>query len=150
MNTNEKIKVIIEIAKHLNQQDVTWTIGGSSLLYFNNLIEDFNDLDILIKYEDLEVVTKILRSIGTQLKLTPSANYQSEAFLKFIIDGLEVDVIAGFTIINNNKKYYFPLLEEQIMEYRKVEDTIFPLHSLKAWRTYYQLMSREQKADLIK
>ena len=144
-----KLIVLSQIAKELNQKNVTWAIGASLLLYFKGITSEFHDIDIIAAEEDAEIIKDVLLSLGTLQQPNPNLKYKSKSFMEFIVDGIDIDVMAGFTIVDNNKEYYFPLKKGEINDYTKVNGIEVPLHSLEEWRNYYELMWREEKVKMI-
>ncbi|WP_349948654.1 hypothetical protein ABFV83_09635 [Lacrimispora sp. BS-2] len=144
-----KLTVLSQIAKELNQKNVTWAIGASLLLYFKGITSEFHDIDIIAVEEDAEIIKDVLLSLGNLQKPNPNAKYKSKSFMEFIVDGVDIDVMAGFTIVNNDKEYYFPLKKKEINDYTEVNGIGIPLHSLEEWRNYYELMGRDEKVKMI-
>ena len=69
--------------------------------------------------------------------------------MEFTIASVDVDVMAGFAIVNEGKIYDCSLYKEQIVERMTLGTEIIPLQSLILWCKYYRLMGRNEKADLI-
>ncbi|MCK9235345.1 MAG: hypothetical protein WC225_04940 [Acholeplasmataceae bacterium] len=145
----KKLNVLQQVAHTLNQTEVMWAIGGSVLLYFKGIAEKFNDIDIMIKESDVERAKAALLKIGKGQPNIPHPQYKTKHFLEFKIDGIDVDVIAGFTIVYQNETHYFPLKEKDIVEKIDFKGEMIPLQSIKTWRKYYQLMERNEKVKLI-
>lgn len=66
-----------------------------------------------------------------------------------MIDGVEVDMMAGFVIVRDGVDYDCSLLPEQVAEYIQLKGETIPLQSLDDWRRYYELMGRTEKVKLI-
>lgn len=148
-NLENKLTILSHIAKELNQKNVTWAVGASMLLYFKGIISEFHDIDIMVAEEDVEIVKEVLMSFGSIQTTNPNVKYKTKYFLEFIVDGIDIDVMAGFIIINKDKEYYFPLKKENINDYTEVNEVKIPLQSLEEWRNYYELMGRDEKVKLI-
>jgi len=148
-NLENKLTVLSHIAKELNQKNVTWAVGASMLLYFKGIISEFHDIDIMVAEEDVEIVKEVLLLFGSIQAPNPNIKYKTKNFLEFIVDGIDIDVMAGFIIINKDKEYYFPLKKENINDYTEVNEVKIPLQSLKEWRNYYELMGRYEKVKMI-
>ncbi len=104
-----KLTVLARIAEEFNHKDVTWAIGASLLLYFKGITSEFHDIDIMIGEEDAETVKDILLHFGDIQQPNPNAKYKTKSFLEFHVDGVDIDAMAGFVIVNQDKEYYFPL-----------------------------------------
>ncbi len=144
-----KLSVLAMIAKELNERHIVWAVGASMLLYFKNKVPDFHDIDIMVSENDVEAVKDILLRYGSLQPPNPNARYKTKCFLEFSIDGVDIDVIAGFVIVNDNREYYFPLQAQDIQDYVMLGDTEIPLQSLSEWRKYYLLMGRMEKVKII-
>ena len=69
--------------------------------------------------------------------------------MEFIIDSIDVDVMAGFSIVSDGKVHDCSLHKEQIVEWMTLENTKIPLQSPILWCEYYRLMGRKEKVDVI-
>ena len=105
----------------------------------------------MVSVHDAEQVRTILSEMG---ELHPPASapdpmYRTKVFMEFTIDSVDIDVMAGFTIVNEGKVYDCSLCKEQIVERMTLGTEIIPLQSPILWCKYYRLMGRNKKADLI-
>lgn len=137
------------IGNLINQKNITWAIGGSVLLYLKGIVEDFNDIDIMVTEEDVESLKELMLAHGQLIKHLPNSKYQTKHFYEFNIDEVDIDIIAGFTIVNNNQLHYFPLDKKDITEFIELDGAKIPLHSIMQWRLYYELMERTEKLKII-
>lgn len=150
MEDNEKkLNVLSNIAGILNRNHITWAIGGSMLLYFKNKTDVFHDIDIMALEKDVEKLKSLLLPLGVLAPSTPNKHYKTKCFLEFTIDDVEVDVMAGFAIVCDEKEYDCSLRLDEIVEYICVNGENIPLQSLDTWRRYYELMGRTSKVEMI-
>ncbi len=149
MTLESKLLILSKIARILNKHNIVWAIGASTLLYIRNVVDDFNDIDIMVDEGNIPTVKELLSEIGVLKVSEASAQYRSKAFLEFYIEGVEIDIIAGFTIAHNNIEYYFPLNTNEITQTVTINNEIIPLHSITEWRKYYSLMNRLDKVQII-
>lgn len=149
--TEEKISLLKRIAHRLNEAQVEWCLGASMMLYFKGIVSEFHDIDLMISVDDAEVVKTILSEMGTLCPSDhePNPMYQTKCFMEYVIDAIDVDVMAGFAIVRDGKIYDCSLCKEQITEQLMLEDEVIPMQSPRLWCTYYRLMGRSTKADLI-
>lgn len=149
MENEQKLRVLQAIAKRLNAAHVTWAVGGSMLLYFKGIVPEFHDIDVMVKTEDAETVRELLSQLGTLEAPKPSAKFRSKAFYELTIDGVDVDVMAGFVIVKDGTEHDCSLHEDEIAEHIRIGDETVPLHSLAAWRSNYGLMDKPEKVRFI-
>lgn len=147
--TDRKIELLKEIARRFNAAGITWALGASMLLYFKGIASTFHDIDLMISNEDVDSVRKILSAMGELQPPNPNPKYKTKAFMEFVIHAVDVDVMAGFSILNNGKIYDCSLKKEQIAEWLTLGDTKIPLQSPALWREYYELMGRKEKVDMV-
>lgn len=145
----EKIELLKKIAKRFNESKVSWALGASMLLYFKGITADFHDIDLMIANGDVECVKKILCEMGEMQPANPNPQYKTKAFMEFTINSIDVDVMAGFSILNDGKLYDCSLQKEQIVEKVLLDGIEIPLQSPLLWRKYYQLMGRSAKVAMI-
>ncbi len=144
-----KLTVLSQIAQELNQKNITWAVGASLLLYFKGIVTDFHDIDIMVPEDEIDEVKEVLLSFGTIQPPNPNVTYKTRHFLEFVVEGVEIDVMAGFIIMSRDKEHQFPLVKGNIKEFTQMKGVRIPLQSLEEWRTYYQLMGRDEKVELI-
>lgn len=147
--TAEKIEVLKKIAHRFNEAHVVWALGASMLLYFKGITSEFHDIDLMIANEDVECVRTILSEMGEIQPPNPNSKYRTKTFMEFIIDSIDVDVMAGFSIISDGKVFDCSLQEEQVVEKMSLGTELIPLQSPLLWREYYQLMGRTEKVKMI-
>lgn len=146
---NKKIKLLKEIAQRFNTAYITWALGASMLLYFKGITSTFNDIDLMISNDDAESVQKILSEMGEFQPPNPNPKYKTKVFMEFVINSVDVDVMAGFSILNDGKIYDCSLDKDQIVEWFTLGNTKIPLQSPLLWCEYYKLMGRKEKVDMI-
>ena len=147
----EKIELLEKIAHRLNEAQAVWALGGSMMLYFNGIVSDFHDIDLMVSVQDAERAKAILSEMGELCPPNPKPNpmYQTKTFLEFRIDSIEVDVMAGFAVVNEGRVFDCSLRENQIAEQVLLGTEVIPLQSPLLWCKYYRLMGRAEKADMI-
>lgn len=144
-------EVLIKIAKEFNKQNITWAMGSSYLLKEKGLVDICNDLDFFVSLEDIQKVKEILDILGEREESPFSKNFKSKVFLEYNVDNVEIDVMAGFTVIKDNHIYEYILDDKAIVESKIKEDTKIYYTSLEDWFVIYQLIDgREEKVLKIK
>lgn len=149
MEIEQKLCVLEKIAAALNPLKISWAVGASALLYFKGIVDNFDDIDILVAEFDCSAARAALGGLGALQPPISNEKYRSACFCSYQIDGVMIDLIAGFTILADSAEHYFPLEGADIAEIIPVKSEAVPLHSLARWRDYYELMGRTQKVDLL-
>ena len=149
VNSEKKLEVLGRIGELFNNKEITWAIGASLLLYFEGITDTFHDIDIMVHEDDVAKAKEILLSLGQLCPPNPNAQYTTKYFYEFVIDGVDVDVMAGFTIVCDGKEYDCSLQKQQIEKYIEMNGVRIPLQSISLWREYYRLMKRENKVAMI-
>lgn len=147
--TQEKVELLEKIAHRFNEAHVVWSLGASMLLYFKGITSEFHDIDLMIADADVDCVRAILSEMGDIQPPNPNPKYRTKTFMEFVIDSIDVDVMAGFSIINNGKLFDCSLKEEQIVEKMPLGNEFIPLQSPELWCSYYWLMGRTEKVKMI-
>lgn len=144
-----KLTVLSRVAELLDQTAVTWAVGASLLLYLKGITDHFNDIDIMVIEEDVPAVEAALSAIGTLSPPNPNTQYKTKHFLEFVIDDVDIDVMAGFVIVDHGTEHLCPLVTQDIVERITIHGSEIPLHSVTVWREYYRLMHRDSKVEMI-
>lgn len=138
------------IGKKLNEANVVWGVGASLLLNQFGLIDKPNDIDIFVDIKDIDKVDGILKSIGDKKLWEKAATYSTKYFYEYVINGVEVDVMAGFRINHNSGVFEYVFDNSSISETREINGVNIPFTSLEDWYVIYQLIpSREAKVNMI-
>ena len=87
--------------------------------------------------------------LGAPAPSDPNAQYRTRCFREFTIRGVDVDVMAGFVILENGQEHDCALKPEQVAEHILVRGEDIPLQSLEDWRRYYAWMGRTSKVAMI-
>ena len=147
----EKIQLLIKIAHKLNEANIEWALGASMMLYFKGIVTEFHDIDLMVAESDAKRVDLILSEMGKKCPSNPTPNpmYKTKSFMEFVIDSIDIDVMAGFGIIKDGKFYDCSLCKDQIVEKITLGNEPIPLQSPSLWIKYYRLMGRDKKAEMI-
>ncbi|MCR1971917.1 hypothetical protein [Clostridium cochlearium] len=149
VEVENKFKVLSKIAKQLNDNNITWAIGASLLLYIKGISSEFNDIDIMVAESDVQALKNILLTLGELQPKNPNIQYKTKQFLEFKVEDVDIDVMAGFIIVNKGRDFYFPLDKDDIADYAEINGVKIPLQSVEEWRNYYELMGRTEKVKMI-
>ena len=145
----KKLEVLARLAADLNENDVLWAVGASAMLFLRGIVQDFHDIDLLVCEEEVEVAKEILLRHGTLLPTKPDDKFGSRHFLQFEVDGVDIDLIAGFVVNAEDGQHICPLEVEDVDGCVDVFDQAVALHSLRCWYRYYTWMGRGDRVKEI-
>ena len=75
---------------------------------------------------------------------------EQKYFYEYVIDGVDVDVMAGFAINHNNGVYEYVFDNTSISEFKIINGVSIPFTSLEDWYVIYQLIpNRDPKVNMI-
>lgn len=138
------------IGKKLNDADITWGVGASILLNRFGLIDKPNDIDIFVSINDIEKTDEILKSIGEKKKWEKTTTYSTKYLYEYVINKVDVDVMAGFVVNHNNGAFRYIFDKSSISEYKVINEVKIPFTSLEDWYVIYQLIpNRKAKVEMI-
>lgn len=148
-NLTHKLRVLSTVAACFNREHITWAVGASLLLYLKGKTDTFHDIDLLVLESDVEKVRAIIAGLGVIEPPNPDARYRTRHFIECRVQDVELDIMAGFTIVRGGVEYDCSLKREEITDSVLINNQSIPLHSLALWKRYYQLMGRAEKAAMI-
>lgn len=148
MNHNEKLEVLTKVASIFNEHHIFWRLGASCMLYLRGYVDHFDDIDVMIGLDDVTNVKELLKSYPWKER-TSNEKYQTKAFLEYVIDGVEFDIMAGFAIVNEGKIHDCSLSIHDPYDILWLDDIEIYLSKVDTWLRYYQLMNREDKVKII-
>jgi len=146
---NDKIKLLIKIARIYNENNITWNLGAACMLYLRGIVKKFDDIDLMVSLKDVNKVEEIMSKYCKKSIEETTSQYKTKVFLEYIIDDIDVDVMAGFTIVKNGKDYYFPLEPSENSDFIVLDNTEIYLEKVEKWLEYYKLMGRRDKISII-
>lgn len=149
MSAEGKLRVLAQIANRLNAAEIQWALGASAMLYLNGVADRFDDLDIMVQTDQALRAKDILKSMGAMKTANPAAQYGTKYFFEFVIGGVDVDLMGGFTIREGEIEHDCSLKSFQIAETREICGEKVPLQALSVWREYYEWMGRRAKVEMI-
>ena len=144
-----KLRVLTRIADALDGRGVTWAVGASAMLYLRGLTDSFHDIDLMTAEEDADAAAETLSAMGERLVSEPSTQYRSRRFDQFRVEGVDIDLIAGFTVLDGDTPHCFPLNRVDALDHAALDGQAIPLQSLETWRACYALMGRPDRVRLI-
>lgn len=139
-------QVLYKLSKTLKNNNITWGIGGSYLLYLHGLYDNPADIDLWINPEDIKTVRTIFREfeeIDTEIPLP------KELHFKMLYYEVEVDFVACFMTKPNQYDFMYTIDANNIEEISIGKNKTVPCTYLEEWYIVYKLLHREDKAKII-
>lgn len=150
MGVNRMFNTLSYIGKKLNEVNIVWGVGASLLLNYYGLVDQPNDIDILVHTKDIEKVDALLQSIGQKKIRDRDTTYSTKYFYEYIVNGVDIDVMAGLTINHSEGSYEYVFDTLSVCEKYEVNHITIPLTTLEDWFVLYQLIpNREEKVRRI-
>lgn len=149
MTTDQWIDLLKKIADAAAKREIVWGVGASSVLFERGIVGAVNDLDLVTTLEYAPLFNEALSSMGEVLTKDDNPMYKTAFFKAYLIEGLEVDLMAGFTISSEAGDYTYHFDRESIDHIAVFEGTNVPFTSLEDWYVLYQLMGRDAKSKMI-
>lgn len=97
------------------------------MLYFKKIVPSFDVIDLMIFFSDVDRVRHILSEMGELKPAKPKEKYRTKSFMEFSIEGIDVDVMAGFAIVHEGNVIDCSLEKEQIVEMLSLGTECIPL-----------------------
>jgi hypothetical protein len=117
-----------------------YTLGGSVGMSIRGIDVTPNDIDILVKVADAPKAMHLLETLGKRMPPKAKADYKTQTFAEFVIDGVDVDLMAGLAIAMNPFVYRFPS-ELLIAELVVLDSTTrLPVMPLEDWYLLYHII----------
>ena len=146
------MKTLELLADKLNGMNITWAIGASTVLYFNGHETLPNDIDLFIEEKDFEGVRNNLLMFGYEKTKNDDGDiYNTQRFTTIVVNGIEIDIIAGFYIRHIEGEFRFIFDDKSIDKVVDVGNQRVNIMALEDWYILYQLIpGREKKVQTIK
>lgn len=130
---------LYRVTKPLKQCGVSFSVGGSGLLYAHGLVDSVNDWDITTDHPFSDIVGA-LKAENWSLK-PKTETFDSEYVV--LLPEFNTEIIGSFRIITATGVCEIPSFISSWWD----ED--IPIASPEAWLVAYRLMCRDDKANLL-
>lgn len=138
------------IGKELNSQNIKWGVGASILLNQYGLSNSTNDIDIVVDMKDIDKLDRIMQKLGSKKAKEKSGTYSTKFFYEYIVNEIDVDVMAGLAINHELGTYHHIFDKLSISRHVNINGVDIPFMSLVDWYIIYQLIpGREAKVKII-
>ncbi|NRT75890.1 hypothetical protein [Clostridium beijerinckii] len=144
------LKALSYIGNKFNDLNIVWGAGGSVLLSHFGLLNNLNDISIFVDVNDIIKIDEMFKDMSNEIANNESKLYSPKYFHKSIIEGSEVNIIAGLKINHSNGTFKYIFHSDSISELTEINKIDIPLMSLEDWYVLYQLNpNTKEKAALI-
>lgn len=144
------LKALSYIGNKFNDLNIVWGAGGSVLLSHFGLLNNLNDISIFVNVNDIRKIDEMFKDMSNEIANKESKLYSPKYFHKSIIEGSEVNIIAGLKINHSNGTFKYIFHSDSISELTDINKIDIPLMSLEDWYVLYQLNpNTKEKAALI-
>lgn len=147
MDNNLK-EVLLKVTKLFQENDICFGIGASMLLAKYKIVDSPNDIDIQVDLRDIEEADNLLLSLGSRDEILPDEIYKTKFFYQYVIDGIEIDLMAGLAVINNGNLYEFVFDKSNEIEYTNIDGVEVPYMTLNEWYEIYKKLPNKEKRVL--
>lgn len=138
------------IGENFNRHNIKWAVGGSILLNQFGLVDNPNDIDLFVDLNYIDKVDSILKDIGIKKLNEKSKTYSTKFFYEYIVNKVDVDVMAGFSINYDKGIFEYTFDNHSITKIVNINGIDIPFTSLEDWYVIYQIIpNREFKVKII-
>lgn len=148
----KQLETLKKVAKVFNKHSIDWAVGASSLLYFYELVECPNDIDLIVNPMQADQIFKIMDALGVRKEVKDVEKYKTKVFRTYLINEVEVDIIGEFKIVQEKDRYYTHYFDPKLTYPVIVLDGVnIYLDFLEVWFYTYQKMGDPKgRVELIK
>lgn len=138
------------VGEKLNNTGILWGVGASLVLNQYGLISYPNDIDILVDIKDIRKTDEILKNLGIKKPTEETSIYSTKYFYEYVVNDIDIDVMAGFAINYDKNIYEYSFDSESITDIKSINGVNIPFTSLEDWYILYQLIpNKENKVNMI-
>ena len=103
----EKFKCLYKIAQAFKENGVGWGLTCSAALFFDGIVDDFHDYDIVIAKEDIDKAVNALERIGKKETTINKSCFKSNYYGEYSVEGIPLDVIGNFGVLTFGAHYVY-------------------------------------------
>lgn len=147
----ERLDVLEKACQSLRKENVAWALSCSTSLFFQGIVDDFNDFDILVDVKDIKAMEKALMSIGIKLDPTiQKRGFASPYYQEAHLGDVHFDLIGDITLNTFQGLYCYPV-KKQELEWVSLGHNIFvPMVPVESSLCLYGMMEGWQSKRRFK
>ncbi|MFH5882428.1 hypothetical protein [Liberiplasma polymorphum] len=139
INMKNVMKVLTNIVKHFNEENIHFAVGGSVLLHHHCVVNRVNDIDLFIDPTDIIKAKMIMDQIAYPMPIKKNDTFASDYFYTYIYKEISIDLVSQFKIIKD-KSYHYPFDKQTKIEYGYYYGVKVPFMCLEDWVVLYYIM----------
>ncbi|WP_094700925.1 hypothetical protein [Brevibacillus laterosporus] len=137
----EILEQVARLAEQLHRKNISFALGGSTLLYSLGLEKEFRDIDLTTD-ASVEQLREALTEYPVKVENSGDGIYNTHYRLSVELNGKDIDFMGSFSVRTKTGICYLPCLPAY--EWRGI-----PVCAPEVWAVAYQLIGRIQKAERI-
>ena len=95
MSIADKLDALTLIAKVFRENKIDWALGGSTLLYLKGIVREFNDIDIMVKEQDKEIIKELLSKYVDDIILTEENTNKFTLHMQCYVNNVPIELFDG-------------------------------------------------------
>ncbi|GAK00217.1 nucleotidyltransferase [Geomicrobium sp. JCM 19055] len=148
-HNKQLLEQLVRLAQQLNENKITWAIGGSLLLSQYGIVKKVNDIDVLVSEKDVGYTKTIIDTIGNEKEAQKYSPFRTSYFYKYTMNDVEVDLMSGLALEHENGVYILSLTPDSNVTCTQISDVSIPLCTLEDWYILYSLMPNKEEKELL-
>lgn len=148
---HERRNTLFKISALFDKEQVDWALICSSNLFFQGIVDDFHDFDILVSQKSLPKVVELMNGpLNAQLLETGGNGYcESDCYMHYVLGECHIDILCGFRLKTFGTEYYYQFSKRE-MDSLNSEYFDVPLVPLEAQLVLYAMMEGWQQRRKFK
>lgn len=143
----EQQDTILEmVAQLLDDKQILWAVGGTTLLRLYGITKESNHITILISSKDIKMVDRLLSSVGQKHPRELSPSYASRYYCRYTVQNQEVQVISGMALHYKGFLFTYPFARQSICQMCRLRNVALPMMAIEDWYVLYQMMPGRETA----
>lgn len=150
MGEDKRDVQLCRIARAMEEEKIAWGVGASRMLCAYGIAREYHDIDLMVCQSDVPRVDALLSAMGKKAPARENqGKYHTAFFGEYEIDGVDVDVMAGFALETEGGLYSYDFSPTDIAREFPLGREKIPLMAPEIWYVLYHMMERESKVRLL-
>lgn len=111
----ERKEALFRIINEFEANKIRYAIACSMNLFLQGIVDEFHDLDLIVEYEDIEKIKKVMKKMGAKLKETGGNGFcESDIYMHFQLERVDIDIISGFRILTFGTHFLYEFNKKEL------------------------------------